>query len=288
MKETEGEMSQPLKSASPLPSEALAHYEGGIELPRLARATGQLELVRTQELLVRYLPSPPAVLLDVGGGPGVYACWLAQQGYEVHLIDAVPLHIEQATRASQAQPEYPIASMAVGDARKLERPAESADAVLLLGPLYHLTDRHDRVTALREARRVLRPGGVVCGVGISRFTSLLDGLVQGFLDDSDFVRIVERDLTDGQHRNPTNHPFYFTTAFFHDPADLKAEMEEAGLSHRGTLGIEGPGWLLQNFAAHWENPGRREHLLRAARTCEQQPSMLGLSAHLMAVGGKDL
>jgi ubiquinone/menaquinone biosynthesis C-methylase UbiE len=226
------------------------------------------------------------MILDVGGGAGVYSLWLAREGYEVHLIDAVPLHVEQARQASQAQADHPIASVAVGDARQLNRPDASVDVVLLFGPLYHLTERDDRVTVLRQARRVVRDGGIVLAVGICRFASTLDGLRQGYMDDPEFVGIVQRDLQDGQHRNPANHPTYFTTAFFHHPDELRAEVEEAGLRHERTLPIEGPCWLLQNFDDHWNDPDRRERLLNAIRWLENEPSLLSVSAHLMAVARK--
>jgi hypothetical protein len=121
------------------------------------------------------------------------------------------------------------------------------------------------VTVWREAHRVVRDVGVVLAVGISRFASALDGLVRGWLDDSEFVRLVQCDLRDGQHRNPTNRPEYFTTAFVHHPDELKAKVEEAGLRHDRTVVIEGPGRLLQNFAEHWNDPGRRERLLNVIR-----------------------
>jgi ubiquinone/menaquinone biosynthesis C-methylase UbiE len=124
------------------------------------------------------------VIFDVGGGPGVYACRLAKQGYEVHLVDALPLHVEMARQASQAQPDAPLASIVVGDAHSLKRPDTSVDVVLLFGPLYHLTERADRLTALREAYRILRPCGILLAMGISRFASVLDGIRQGLLDDS--------------------------------------------------------------------------------------------------------
>ena len=70
----------------------------------------------------------------------------------------------------------------------------SVDAVLLLGPLYHLTERADRVRALAEGRRVLRPGGVLAAAAISRYASAVDGLFRGHLREPGFEAIVERDL----------------------------------------------------------------------------------------------
>jgi ubiquinone/menaquinone biosynthesis C-methylase UbiE len=267
-----------------LGEEAQRHYRDGIELSRLQRGSGSLEFARTRELLTRHLPQPPAVVLDIGGGPGAYACWLAELGYTVHLIDPVPLHVEQASEASR-QLARPVASVAVGDARDLPYGDSSADAVLLLGPLYHLVERDDRLKALREAFRVLRPNGQVFAVGISRFASTLDGLKSGYVDDPEFVRIYEQDLLNGQHRNPTNHPHYFTTAFFHHPAELKEELVASGFAHHGTFGIEGPAWMLQDFSERWDSP-RRERLLAIARALEQEPTLLGVSAHLLAVGAK--
>ncbi|MFN6466402.1 MAG: class I SAM-dependent methyltransferase [Nostoc sp. DedVER02] len=279
-------MSDKSNFQNPLLDEILAHYERGLEAERLLKRTNPIELVRTQELLSRYLPPPPAVIFDVGGGSGIYACWLAQLGYKVHLIDPVPLHVEQARFASQVQPDYPLASAEIGDARQLNQANNSVDAVLLFGPLYHLIERNERIAALREANRVLKSGGLVFAVACSRFASLLDGLFRGWLDDPEFVEIVHRDLLEGQHRNPSNHPAYFTTAFFHHPDQLKAEVEEAGLSCEKLLAIEGPGKLLQNFEEHWSEPSRRERLLQAIRWIETEPSTLGVSAHIIAIAKK--
>jgi ubiquinone/menaquinone biosynthesis C-methylase UbiE len=227
------------------------------------------------------------VVYDVGGGAGVYACSLAGRGYEVHLLDAAPLHVEQARQASAAQPDAPLAGVGVGDARRLPWPEANGDAVLLLGPLYHLTERADRLTALREARRVLRPGGVVCAAAISRWASALDGLVRGFLDDPEFVAIVERDLADGQHRNPSNRLGYFTTSFFHRPEELRAEVEAAGLRLEALVGIEGPGGLLADLEARWADERRRAQALQVARWLEAEPALLGLSAHLLAIARRE-
>lgn len=269
-----------------LPPEFFEHYASGYEAQRLQSGVSQIELARTQELVTRHLPPPPAMIFDVGGGPGVYACWLAKQGYEVHLVDATPLHVELARQASQAQPDTPLASVEVGDARCLKRPDESFDVVLLLGPLYHLTKRVDRLMALNEAHRVLRSGGLLLSVGISRFASALDGLRQGLFDDSAFAQIVKRDLVDGQHRNPTNHPEYFTTAFFHHPEELQAEVQESDFLYERTLPVEGPLWLLDDVVANFADQKRRDYFLALARQLEEEPSLLGASAHLLVVARK--
>jgi SAM-dependent methyltransferase len=279
-------MSDLFKSHSSLPPEFFEHYASGYEAGRLQGGTSQIELARTQELVMRYVPALPAVIFDVGGGPGVYACWLAKQGYEVHLVDATPLHVELARQAQASQPDTPLASIEVGDARRLKRPDESCDVVLLFGPLYHLTQRVDRLTALQEARRVLRSGGLLLAAGISRFASALDGLRQGLFDDPAFAQIVARDLLDGQHRNPTNHPEYFTTAFFHHPEELQAEVEESGFLYERTLPIEGPLWLSDYVVANFADQKRRDQFLALARQLEEEPSLLGASAHLLVVARK--
>lgn len=262
------------------------YYGDADEASRLSTGWFQLEQARTRELVLRHLPPAPATIIDAGGGAGVYACWLAALGYEVHLLDTVPKHVEQARAAGARQPEHPLASAEVGDARNLPHPDASADAVLLLGPLYHLVEKEDRLACLGEARRVLRPGGVVWGAGISHFASLLDSLTHGFFDDPDFFPIVERDLDDGQHRNPTPNPLYFTDAYLHRPGEMSRELLAAGFQVLGIVAIEGPGWLARDFDRLWNDPTQRERLLAAVRKVEREPSILGVTSHIMAIGRK--
>ena len=268
-----------------LPNEIVSYYEQGDQIRRLSSGRGQLEGTRIRELITRHLPATPAVVYDVGGGPGSYACWLARGGYEVHLVDPVPLHVEQATAASQAQPDHPIAELRVGDARHLDRADNSVDVVLMLGPLYHLTERNERIAALRESYRLLRKGGIIFAVAISRYASTLDGMTQRIMDP-EFIKIVDRDLQDGQHRNPNEHPAYFTTAYLHRPEELKSEIEAVGFDLEGLFGIQGPAWLLQNLEEQWADPNCRERLLNIARSLEGEPSIIGVSAHIMAIARK--
>jgi ubiquinone/menaquinone biosynthesis C-methylase UbiE len=259
-----------------------AYYALGMERDRLDSGQGALELARTQTLLERYLPAPPALVADVGGGPGRYAIWLAGLGYRVHLVDPVPLHIEQA-RAAASSSGVTLTGMEVGDARTLQLPDASADAVLLLGPLYHLPERADRRQALTEARRVCRRGGVVIAAAISRFASTLDGMRGGYLEDPAFAAVAADDRRDGHHFNPTGDPAYFTTAYFHRPEDLAMECAAAGLTHEATLAIEGAAWLLADLDARLGDERRRQVLLDALAALETEPALLGVSAHLLVV-----
>lgn len=266
--------------------EVREHYDLGLERSRLLTRTCQLEFHRTKEIVSRYLTNKRAVVLDVGGGPGAYACWLARLGHTVYLVDPVPMHVKQAREASRAQRGFPVARIALGDARELKFKNGTADIVLLLGPLYHLIERRDRVQSLSEAFRALKRGGLLFAAAISRFASALDGFVSNFIEDSDFYEIVQRDLTDGEHRNPTNRPEYFTTAFFHHPDELRSEIEEAGFELEKLYAVEGLGWLVPNFEKVWNDPVLKARLLAIVKTIETEPTLIGQSAHLLAVGRK--
>ena len=262
------------------------HYRERDEGSRLLSGLGRLELVRIRELLTRFLPKPPAVVLDVGGGTGIHGLWLARQGYEVHLTDAHEPHVEAARAASAQSSDAPLATCEVGDARTINHPDTSADAVLLFGPLYHLTEHAERLAALREAHRVLAEGGLLFAIAISRYASTFDGFRHRYFDDPSFEKIAARDRETGQHRNDSRHPGYFTTAYFHRPEELTAEVEEAGFILVKLIGVQGVARVLSDFDFHWEDAHKREHLLEVVKSMETEPSILGLSNHIMAVAKK--
>lgn len=270
---------------APVPAEVAAYYDRYPEESRLSSGGSRLEFERTKEILSRVLPKPPGRVIDVGGAAGVYSAWLAELGYEVHLVDASARLVEEARRRS-AGSRHPIASLSVADARSLPQGDGWAMATLVMGPLYHLPARVERLLALREAHRVLVARGVVVVAGISRYASALDGMARKLTLDPRFVDIRDRDLKDGQHRNDTENIHYFTTAYFHRPEDLRSEMEEAGFQDVNVLGVEGPGWMVPDFDARWEDEALRRDLLDVARALESEPSIIGASAHLLGVAHK--
>lgn len=260
--------------------EVAAHYLLGLEEGRLFLGDRpRLEYCRTLELLDRLLPVPPGSVLDVGGATGVYALPLAERGYSVTIVDPIAVQVERANQLADAAGWSHRVQAHVGDARDLAPFGGDHDAVLMLGPLYHLPDGSDRAAAWSQAVRATRPGGSVVAVGISRYASLLDGLKRRILSDPVFRQIVEQDLINGRHRNPDvlGKPEYFTTAYFHQPDELLDEARTAGLVDVQMLAVEGPAWMVEDI-------DDIENQLFAARAVESDPAVMGVSSHLLVSG----
>jgi SAM-dependent methyltransferase len=257
-----------------------AHYEQGQERDRLSAGRGLLEFTRTTEIILRFLPAAPALVADIGGGPGRYALWLAGLGYRVEHRDLMPLHVRQLSQDAGG-----LAGLrtAVGDARELDLADASADAVLLLGPLYHLRRRADRIRALAEARRVVRPGGPVFVAAISRWAPRIDGvlwsrLYEAYPDLPELVVDVERT---GQL--PPFGPGSFS-GFCHRPRQLAAELRDAGLAVADLVSVEGPAFMVPDLAERLEDQGARAVVLDTARALERVPELLGIGPHLVGTG----
>jgi ubiquinone/menaquinone biosynthesis C-methylase UbiE len=254
-------------------TEMIEHYGGDpIEDTRLARSPhGRLEYLRTQELIRRWLRKPGARVLDIGGGTGIHAAWLARDGHTVHVVDMVPSHVETANARGGISAE-------VGDARHLTTPDQSVDVALILGPLYHLKEHSGRARALAEAVRVLRPGGLLVAAGISRYLSCLEAGSDGRLT-AEMRPSIETVITTGRYDGHLG----FVAAHFHTAEELREEVRSAGLQEITVYGVEGPAWPALDNAGMSELDSRIDAALRCARIVEQDPSLINASAHLLAI-----
>ncbi|HJS54271.1 MAG TPA: methyltransferase domain-containing protein [Chitinophagaceae bacterium] len=255
-----------------------------METDRLGQHVFQLEKIRAQEIILRYL-KPSMTIADIGGATGAYSFWLHDMGHGVHLLDAAEFHIEAATKISITENKQ-LVSIALGNATKLPYDNDQFDIVLLFGPLYHLQEKNERIKSIVEAKRVLKKDGVLLAATISRHASLFDGFWQGFIDDPAFENILQQDLEDGNHFNPVNNPMYFTDAHFHTQAEIEGEFAAAGFSKFNSIAIEGFGWLVPDFAKRWNDEELRNKMIQYIRQTEDDPVMIGISAHVMTIGIK--
>src|SRR5829696_2962195 len=169
----------------------------------------------------------------------------------------------------------------VGDARDLNLPDASVDAVLLLGPLYHLRDRTHRIKALCEAGRIVRPGGRVFAAVISRWAPRLEGVVAERLYEGHpniLALLPDVELTGNL---PRVAPDGFS-GYTHRPAELVEEIAAAELALEDLVGVEGMPLAASDTRARLDDPAAWQVVLDTARAIERVPELLGLSPHLIA------
>lgn len=277
-------MVQPEPPPRPVDDASLqAYYARGEEARRLTSGVGRLEFVRTVELLDRILPAPPAIVADIGGGPGIYTDHLLSLGYHVVHRDLVADHVDQVrARHPPGTPTGDRLDAAVGDARRLDLDDTSVDVALLLGPLYHLVDAGDRRVAMAEAARIVGPGGPVVAAAISRHSVLLDGILLKRVD-LDFPEILG--LLDGVRDTGVIPPLFEGSfnGYAHGPDQFRDELTAAGLTVDQLVSVEGVAVALGDLDARLDDPTERERLLFVLRSVESAPDLLGVGPHLLAL-----
>lgn len=260
------------------------YYGKGLEQNRL-ESKCILEKERTQRIILDRIPARKCTVGDIGGAAGAYAFWLAGLGHSVFLSDAYTPHIRQAKEMSK-ELNLNLAGLQVADARSLPYEDDKFDMVLLLGPLYHLIDWHDRIVSLRECKRTLKPGGRIVAAVISRYGSAIDGFFRGLVSDENFVEIMKQDLETGIHLNKQRVAGYFTTAYFHTPQQLREEMQETGFEEVEILAVESVFSNLPDFVSKWKESAYRSLLLQTLKKIESDQTIVGLGGHIIGVGTK--
>lgn len=261
-------------------------YANEIEKDRLESELFLLEGIRTKEIIGRYLSGNTMRIADIGGGAGYYSFWLQSKGHRVTLVDLSPKNIELAT-AHAVKTGIQLYGAEIGDATDLKFADAQFDLVLLLGPLYHLTIREERLKALSEARRVLKTNGVLLTAVISRYASLFDGFRRDLINDDLFEKILTDDLKTGVHLNSTDNPEYFTTAYFHTPSEIKNEINESKLKFDKLIGIESFGWTIEDIRSKSEDQNYMSKLRRIMSLVEDKDDIMALSPHIMAIARKE-
>ncbi len=261
------------------------------------------EFALTLRALAEHLPPPPARVLDCGGGPGRYAIELARQGYQVTLFDLSAGNLTLAQRQA-AEAGVSLDAFEHGNALDLRRfAADSFDAVLLMGPLYHLLEQAERAQALAEATRVLRPGGPLFAAFISRYAAHRDAAVNYPTEPVDVPGLYEEIERSGKLPPSQADPPTFSAYFAH-PAEVAPACWAAGLEVVQVLGLEGfvsivedrgvntldgPAWQWW-VEANWRvaaDPaihGAVEHLLVVAHKPRWRPVLAGIARQLGEAG----
>ncbi|MEJ0034140.1 MAG: class I SAM-dependent methyltransferase [Bacteroidota bacterium] len=253
------------------------NYKSFDEDSRLRSAYGIIEEEHTRKLIAKHLASQPLDVYDVGGGTGHYSLWLASLAHRVYFSDIVPKHVDIFRNRSQN-----VASINIEDARALSYANDVADLVILNGPLYHLLERDDRLKALNEAKRILKPNGLLLAFSISRFAGLNYALSSGEIFNDDYFEMVKGEVASGVRDNRPGKNKTFVSAYFHLLEEVESEVKEAGLSVENSFGV-GLMWSPPGIDEILTNPVKRLRLLQAVELIESNPMQ---GAKMLTVGRK--
>jgi S-adenosylmethionine-dependent methyltransferase len=261
-----------------------ALYDGDPEREWQRMNRHPTEFAVTLKGLSEYLPPPPARILDCGGGPGRYTIELARRGYTVTLFD-LSSELIQVAKQRAAEAQVNVEAFEQGTATDLGRfPDAAFDGVLLMGPLYHLLEEHNRRQALAEAYRVLRPGGTLFAAFISRYAGHIDAAAhypeQAPTKPHLYRRIAETGLLP-----PRSGDRLGFVAYFARPDELAPLCRSVGLDVVTVLGVEGV------TSGHGDRVNALtgeawEYWVDVNYQIAQEPSMLGASEHMLVVASR--
>ncbi len=272
-------------------SEAVHSYYasfGEREWTRLTTPTGAIEFAVNSHALVKHLPSNARVL-DIGGGPGRYALWLAERGHRVVLADLSSELLAIARRkAAESTSGTLIEEIVEADARDLSQwDDDSFDAVLSLGPFYHLPDPADRERAVGELSRVVRPGGLAFVAFMTRYSFLRRTMAvpdeRRHLTQQEFV---ERLLEEGVFINDVAGRF--THGYGAHPEEIAPFFEPYGFEMLELLASESIAGGIQDSLTEMSTdiPDVYQVALDLILRAASDQSILGMSDHLLYVGKK--
>jgi S-adenosylmethionine-dependent methyltransferase len=256
------------------------------EWNRLVRSPyRKIEFEVISHFLSEYLP-PSGTILDLGGGPGRYTISLAQKGYRVTLIDVSPKNIELARQKIQGKNLLDrVERIVVGDEHSLSSyPAGAFDAVLCMGPLYHLQKEEDRLFCLQQCVRVLKPQSPIFVTLYPRLSYLHDAIRSGtclslFEQDGAALEDILAKGYSPRAGLPNTH--------FCNPDDVIAWFHRAGLEVLERASVYGPfsfqDRCVEDIAASPQAWNRMLNLI--LDTCTD-PHMFSSAEYLLAIGEK--
>jgi 2-polyprenyl-3-methyl-5-hydroxy-6-metoxy-1,4-benzoquinol methylase len=247
---------------------------------------GRLEFAVHKSWIGRFLPPPGARVLDIGGGPGRYSIWLAEQGYKVTLADLSPELLAMA-KEKAAEAGADLEGIVEANASDLSRFGDASfDVVLCMGPLYHLVEESDRRSVVSELFRVLKPGGRAFVAFLNRLQTLRVAANQ----DIPFFTPYTADMIKKYHYTGVldwqGIPGTFNLAYLFHPGEVAPFMESAGFETTELISSQSNGGDIQKHLALFaeRQPELYEWLLSEMIEVANEPSILGSGFHMLYIG----
>ena len=265
-----------------------SYYSIFDEWGRLDAPQGKLEFDLTMPIIINHLP-PQAELLDLGGGPGRYTIELAKHGYDVHLADLSRTLLDEAEKRISEYGVKNVKSVRQVNAMDLSIYGDcSFDAVLLLGPLYHLTAKNERASCIKEVRRVLKPGGIVFASFIPYLSGAIGIAARMFLTpDQVSAETLRTVFGCGIFNNKTDRGFQ--EAFFPTSGEVVALFAEHGFSKILLRSVRGWGDRIEEqiYNLKNESPQMYATVIDIINQTACNTSIVEMCSHAIYVGKRD-
>lgn len=263
-------------------SDIAAFYDQGVEEEDARLEQHQLEYDLTWRYLTRYLP-PTGSILEIGAGTGRYTLELCRRGYAVTAVDLSAALLERCRQRLTVERLHGQAQFMVADARNLQAvPTSDFDAVLLMGPLYHLVFEEDRREALRQAIARLRSGGLLFSTHLSRLGILGDLLhrMPAWIEREAEVRAL---LALG--RRPDDQPRGGFRGYMARVSEIRPLHEALGLQTIVLAGVE-PAISADDESYNRLQEPQRERWLDLLLEVSADETTIAASRHLLYIGQK--
>ena len=263
-------------------SDIAAFYDGSVESEHSRLERHQLEYDLTWRYLTRYLP-PCGSILEIGAATGRYTLALCRLGYSVTAVDLSAALLDECRRRLVAERLDRRARLVVADARDLYAVTDTGfDAVLLMGPLYHLVVEEDRKEALRQATDRLRNGGLLFSAFLSRLGILGDVMkrMPEWIERREEVRSLV-----GRGRRPDDAPRGGFRGYFARVPEIRPLHEALGIRTLVLAGVD-PAISAEDESYNKLQAPRRDLWLDLLFEVSSDETTVGASRHLLYVGRK--
>jgi 2-polyprenyl-3-methyl-5-hydroxy-6-metoxy-1,4-benzoquinol methylase len=259
-----------------------AYYNNDPERENSRLERHQLEFDLTWRYLTEYLPVQGHIL-EVGAATGRYTLGLAKRGYRITAVDMSKNLLEIARKRIQEEGVEENVSIMHADARDLNGiTKKDFDAVLLMGPLYHLVEEADRKTALKEAADHLKEGGILFSAFISRL-GIMGDLLRSMPEWIENEAEVQNILAIG--KNPDHIPGSGFRGYFAKTSEILSFLEATGFETLTVVGVE-PA-ISSDDESYNRLQGRQRQLwLDLLHEISTEPSIIGASRHILYIGRK--
>jgi 2-polyprenyl-3-methyl-5-hydroxy-6-metoxy-1,4-benzoquinol methylase len=257
------------------------YYNKFNEEKRLDSRHGQVEFVTSMKYIHKYLevleqqkPKSEIKILDVGAATGRYSVPLAEEGYDVTAVELVKHNLSRLKAKGSTVKAYQ------GNAMNLKRFEDNSfDVVLVFGPMYHLHEREEKMKALSEAKRVVKPEGYIFVAYIMNEYSVIT------------YAFKEKHILEGMENGMLDQDFHCTKKAnelysFVRTEDIASLNEELGIKRVQIIAADGAANYIRPFLNALNEQEFGYFIEYHLSTCERA-DLLGASGHLVDILKKE-